>query len=465
MRKLILIILFFPLFAQAQQLAFPGAEGFGRYTKGGRGGDVYIVDKLTDNPDSPQEGSLRWALELDCRRTIVFAVSGTIALKAPLKVSHGHVTIAGQTAPGDGICVKNYAFSVSSSDVIIRHLRFRCGDETLQSSAQDAMNGKRKEDIIIDHCSLSWSIDETMSFYDNKNLTVQWCIVSESLYDSGHKKGKHGYGGIWGGTGASFHHNLIASHTSRLPRFNGARFDTTPETEYTDFRNNVIFNWGFQNVYGGEEGNYNLVNNYYKAGPATKRNGELPHRILSLTHEYIKNKGNENADTLGAGKFYIEGNYVDGFPEVTADNWTKGVQKASDKVIHGARLEEPVPFAPVNTQDAEEAYRLVLKYAGATKPQRDPIDQRIVWETETGVCKFGDSWGANSGIIDSQKSVGGWPELKSKPAPKDTDRDGMPDEWEVKNKLDPKNASDRNGDCDGDGYTNLEEYLNELAEC
>ena len=460
MRKLVILLLLLPVHMQAQQLAFPGAEGFGRFTNGGRGGDVYIVDNLTDDPEKPQEGSLRWAVKKKGPRTIVFAVSGTIALKDALKVNNGDLTIAGQTAPGDGICLRNYTFTISADNVIVRHLRFRCGDETLQSSAQDAMNGTRNENIIIDHCSMSWSVDETGSFYDNKNFTMQWCILSESLYNSGHEKGNHGYGGIWGGEGASFHHNLLAHHTSRLPRFNGSRFSTEHDTELVDYRNNVIFNWGFESAYGGEEGRQNIVNNYYKPGPATKK-GDLRHRILSLTQEfYIKSI---NPDTLYAGKFYIAGNVVEGSPEATKNNWKFGVQKASQQQKVKSKMNGPFPFAPVTTHSAEEAYQLVLKDVGATKPKRDAVDQRIVKETDTGVCTFGDSWGAGSGIIDSQKTVGGWPELKSVPAPKDSDRDGMPDTWEKKHGLDAQNPDDRNGDADGDGYINLEEYLNELA--
>ncbi len=463
MRKLILLILICPLFVQAQQLAFPGAEGFGRFTTGGRGGDVYIVDKLSDNADHPEEGSLRWAIKKKGPRTIVFAVSGTIALQEPMKVNNGDLTIAGQTAPGDGICLRNYTFTISASNVIVRHMRFRCGDASLKSSAQDAMNGKRNENIIIDHCSLSWSIDEAGSFYDNKDFTMQWCILSESLYHSGHEKGDHGYGGIWGGLGASFHHNLLADHTSRNPRFNGSRFSTTKENEVVDFRNNVVFNWGFNSVYGGEEGNQNMVNNYYKPGPATKHSGGLPFRILQLTQSFY-NK-DFKPDTLGAGKFYIAGNVMEGYPKATADNWKYGVQKSSEAEKLQSKVDQPFEFAPIVTQSAEEAYRLVLKDVGATQPKRDIIDQRIVKETKTGVCKFGGVWGANSGIIDSQKAVGGWPELKSTPAPKDSDKDGMPDKWELKKKLNPQDASDRNLDRNDDGYTNLEEYLNELAGC
>ncbi len=465
MKKLIILLWVIPFLVQpqlqAQQLAFPGAEGFGRFTTGGRGGAVYIVDKLTDDPENPEEGSLRWAIKKKGPRTIVFAVSGTIALKGPLKINNGDLTIAGQTAPGDGISLRNYTMTISAGNVIVRYLRLRCGDETLQSSAQDAMNGKGNKNIIIDHCSLSWSIDETGSFYDNENFTMQWCILSESLYNSGHEKGKHGYGGIWGGAGASFHHNLIASHTSRMPRFNGARFTTKPDTELVDFRNNVIFNWGFQSVYGGEEGRQNMVNNYYKPGPATK-DGELRYRILDLTQEFYISS--INPDSLFAGWFYIRGNVVEGAPEATKDNWKYGVQKATEKEKEKSRMTKPFPFAPVTTQTAEEAYQLVLQQAGATKPKRDAVDLRVLEEAQTGICRFGDTWGAKSGIIDSQKSVGGWPELKSEPAPKDSDRDGMPDRWEIENKLDPQNPEDRNGDSDQDGFTNLEEYLNELAE-
>lgn len=459
-KQLLIILMLFPLFLQAQQLAFPGAEGFGRFTSGGRGGDVYIVTRLDDQEKDPQEGTLRWAIKKKGPRTIVFAVSGTIALKAPLKVNNGDLTIAGQTAPGDGISLKNYTFTISADNVIVRHLRFRCGDQTLQSSAQDAMNAKDNQNIIIDHCSLSWSVDETGSFYDNKDFTLQWCILSESLYNSGHEKGNHGYGGIWGGEGASFHHNLLAHHTSRLPRFNGSRFSTRPETELVDFRNNVVFNWGFESSYGGEEGRQNMVNNYYKAGPSTKK-GSLRHRILSLTQQFYDPK--INPDTLGAGLFYIAGNYVEASPEATCDNWGVGVQKAAPDEKLKSKVCEAFPFAEVTTHTAEEAFYLVLAQAGATRPKRDAVDKRIVQEVKTGACKYGDSWGIRSGIIDSQQSVGGWPVLKSKPALRDSDRDGMPDSWERKNKLDPFDAADRNLDRNGDGYTNLEEYLNSLA--
>lgn len=440
-----LIILAAGAAVSAQVPAFPGAEGFGRFTTGGRGGAVYTVTNLTDSVVKPREGSLRWALNKPGPRTIVFAVSGTIDLKRRLNISKGDVTIAGQTAPGDGICIKGETVSIESDNIIIRHIRFRCGNEVPGEEPKDAISCIGHKDIIIDHCSMSWSVDETASFYDNENFTLQWCLISESLFNAGHPKGEHGYGGIWGGKGASFHHNLLASHTSRLPRFCGARYHPdTRFSEIVDFRNNVIFNWGFNSSYGGELGQQNMVNNYYKPGPATRKN------VLSRIAEPF--------DSLAV--WYISGNFMEGSGEVTGDNW-KGVEGDYASVTT-IRAGSPFPFAPVRTESARRAYRSVLKNAGATLPRTDSHDSRIISETKKGICAYGDSYGAGTGIIDSQDSAGGWPLLQTYNVPADSDGDGMPDGWERKKGLDPADPEDRNRVA-GSGYTMLEEYINGLC--
>src|SRR5690606_1901693 len=250
-------------FAQNQQLAFPGAEGFGRFATGGRGGEVYNVTTLDDDG----EGSLRKGIVKRGPRIIVFAVSGTINLKSPLDINRGDLTIAGQTAPGDGITIAGYPVAVKADNVIIRYLRFRLGD--VNAVVDDALKGRGIENVIIDHCSISWATDENTSFYDTRNFTFQWNILAEALNSSVHNKGDHGYGGIWGGVNASFHHNLLASNNSRNPRFSGSKTTANSADEFVDFRNNVIFNWGENSTYGGESGTYNVINNYYKPGPAT----------------------------------------------------------------------------------------------------------------------------------------------------------------------------------------------------
>lgn len=438
------ILGFSPL--QAQQLAFPGAEGFGRFTTGGRGGVVYEVTNLNDSG----LGSFRDAVNRTGARTIVFRVSGTITLLSPLPIKNGNLTIAGQTAPGDGIAIRNNTVTVDADNVIIRFIRFRLGDEA--QVVNDAIWGRERQNIIIDHCSLSWSVDETGSFYDNKNFTMQWCILSESLYSSVHGKGNHGYGGIWGGQGATFHHNLLAHHSSRNPRFNGARYSNRPDLELVDFRNNVIYNWGSNSAYGGERGNHNIVNNYYKYGPATsssKRN-----RILDAAAP----------SDAELGKWYINGNYVHGYPAITADNWAGGVQNVSSAQLAMIKVNEPFNYAPVRTQTAEEAFVTVLDSVGAILPKRDAVDARIVNEARTGTATYGGVYGAGKGIIDTQATVGGWPTLNSEPAPVDADKDGMPDAWETANGLNPTDPADRNGDYNGNGYTNLEKYLNSLTK-
>ena len=293
--------------------AFPGAEGYGMYTVGGRGGRVIKVRNLNDSGD----GSLRAAVEAKGPRIVIFDVSGTIELKSRLKIQNGYLTIAGQTAPGDGICLKNYeVFLDASEEVIIRYIRFRMGDEARQQG--DAIGGQKNRNVIIDHCSASWSTDECASFYANENFTMQWCLIAESLRNSVHKGGKHGFGGVWGGKNASFHHNLLAHHDSRNPRL-GEYVSSYALSDLVDLRNNVIYNWGGNSCYGGEGMNVNIVNNYYKPGPATVKNQE---RIIAVWNRV------ETWDPLYNvwGKFYIAGNKLIGSERATKDNWRFGVQ-------------------------------------------------------------------------------------------------------------------------------------------
>ncbi|MFT7155438.1 MAG: pectate lyase, partial [Parvicella sp.] len=415
---------------ESQELAFPGAEGFGKYATGGRGGEVHIVTNLNDSG----EGSLREALRKKYPRIVLFAVSGYIELQSSLDVNYGDLTIAGQSAPGDGITIKNYPIKVKGDNVIIRYIRSRMGDQ--HKVQDDALSITGQKNIIVDHCSFSWSSDECVSIYDNENVTVQYCVISESLNKSVHAKGEHGYGGIWGGKKASFHHNLFAHHKSRNPRFNGSRYHKQPELEIVDFRNNVIYNWQSNNSYGGEEGNHNLINNYYKAGPATKSRKD---KILDPYEPY--------------GKFYLEGNILMGNDEVNADNWN-GI-KNKKELMPKIRLSEPLAVESISTESAGNAFESVLKNVGANYSQ-DAVDKRIIKDVKEGTATFG------TGIIDSQSEVGGWPELKSTSNAKDSDQDGMPDKWEKKNGLDSKNPMD-NGNKDlHKYYTNIEIYLNSL---
>jgi hypothetical protein len=454
--------------------AFPGAEGYGKYVSGGRAGRVIYVTHVKDETDKflkGYKGSLRAALQTPGSDpiTIVFKCGGVISPKGTLNCSRSNITIAGQTALGNGICVKNYGINFSGNNIIVRHMRFRVGDEIAQNDpALTFSNGKK---AIIDHCSFSWSVEENVNITDVDSVTMQWCVNSESLYSSTHIKGARAYAAQWGGEHASYHHNLLAHHNSRMPRQNG---NTSNDYQLTwDYRNNVHYNWGNSEAfYGGgieQDGGFchsNLVNNYYKPGPAT---------TTSKSNQYFCAPsggrpavvGEENVYLYGYGLWYLDGNVMYDNPEKTNDNWT-GLYGPVEH--HSA---DSFDAAPVVTTSAETAYEQVLAGAGATIPVRDTIDARIVNEVITGTAVFGGIYGSTSGIIDSHtdtKPAGApaswnawemYPETDSTLAPVDTDRDGIPDWWETANGLAYDDPEDGKALASGNsGYTNLEEYLN-----
>ena len=472
--------------AMAQAPAFPGAEGFGRYVTGGRGGTVYHVTNLNDSGT----GSLREALGKSGKRTIVFDVSGTIKLKSDIKVSKGDVTVAGQTAPGDGITLANYTINMSANNVIIRFIRSRRGNAVDINEGADAIWGRQRSNIILDHCSFSWSIDEVASFYDNRNFTMQWCTIAEALNNAGHGKGAHGYGGIWGGKGASFHHNLLIHLNNRVPRFNGARYawsgyDTskypnTIQAERVDFRNCVMYNWGSGGCYGGPGGGYiNMVNNYYKAGPGTTNKT----RVTQVSKSDSGN-GGDNPFPDYTSRYYINGNHVTAAGASAANyDWKGVVYDSGIPTVNGERcmndnknyygegagyvkikLDEPIDAGEVTTHNAEIAYLKVMQYAGASL-SRDSHDERYMRETQNGTAEYMGSVTKTKGIIDSQNDVGGWPTLNSGTAPLDSDKDGMPNDWETANGLNP-NSNDANKYTIDPYkyYTNLEVYINSLVQ-
>ncbi len=456
MKSLSLIILctLCCVMAKAQQLAFPTAEGFGKYATGGRGGQVVAVTNLNDDG----EGSFRYALKQFPNEplTIVFNVSGTIELKSNLAIKRSNLTIAGQTAPGDGICLKNFSFMLNGAapkgnhgNIIIRYIRSRPGG-TLKSGLY-GFDMENCHDVIIDHCSFSWANEECAAMYDTKNTTVQWCIVSEGLFEAGHAKGHRSYGGVWGGQFASYHHNLIAHQNSRAVRFNGSRAHDT--LAVVDYRNNVIYNWGSQEAcYGGEVkikggvSQINMINNYYKPGPATSPN-------LLFAYAYDAGK-----DSKGMGEWFLTGNVMEGKKNLTKKN-IRGLDLS--QVLESSKAEAKEAFSikePITMQTAEEAFQLVLANAGATLPKRDATDARVIEETKTGKIR---GWGVfgKKGIIDSPEVVGGWATYNSLTPPIDSDKDGMPDAWEQANGLDSQNPADRNT-LSKSGYTMLEVYLN-----
>ncbi|MCM1141262.1 MAG: pectate lyase [Muribaculum sp.] len=468
--------------------AFPGAEGFGRYTTGGRGGKVYHVTTLEDGM---HPGTLRHAVMQEGPRTVVFDVAGTIFLKFPLRIENGDLTLAGQTAPGDGICIAGRQVSFNGDNTIVRYMRFRIGNDA--PGSPDGIGGTDFRNLIIDHCSVSWSVDECCGLYGGDDFTVQWCIFSEALRAAGHSKGgNHGYGAIFGGAHASYHHNLLAHAESRMPRL-GPR-PGTQEREHLDMRNNVIYNWAGGGCYGGEGMMVNMVNNYYKPGPATPKDGLVSHRIASVsvrTTRYVTDHlGRPNAWKPMEhvwGRFYVDGNVMEGNDEVTSDNWTKGFlaqidnkncdDTFNDSIARLIRLHEPLDAGKVTTHSAHEAFRLVLANAGCSKT-RDAVDSRVVEETRTGTARFKGSRAPDAhkypGFIDTQYDVclpgetSPWPLLTDHGIDKskliDTDGDGIPDEWEIANGLDHKNAADGNAtNLSPEGYTNLEVYINSLV--
>lgn len=439
------------MLVNAQSLAFPGAEGFGKFTVGGRGGQVLTVSNLNDNG----EGSLRKAINTKGPRIIVFSVSGTIHLESSLSIK-GDITLAGQSAPGDGICLADFPVTLGGNNIIVRYMRFRMGDKNQRggmvdgNGGDDAFGGTRRKNIIIDHCSVSWSTDEAFSVYAGDSTTLQWNLISEPLnyayhFETGDKDYEHhGFGGIWGGRHLSAHHNLFAHCNNRTPRFDGIR---NSPVENVDLRNNVIYNWGNNNVYAGEGGTYNVVNNYYKPGPSTSKNA-----MNKVVNPY-------KTDKIPYGKFYISGNFILGSAEVTKNNWLGVVmEKGTEKDAEEAKLNAPFPTEPVSMQSAEDAYKLVLEQVGASF-RRDTLDQRIIRDVKNGTGKLIDVQGAFAHGTAYSSTVKAWPSLKSSPAPADSDRDGISDRWEKLHGLNV-GKNDASAFTLDKKYTNIEMYLN-----
>lgn len=453
-------------------------QGGGSQTTGGTGGQVLYVSSLSDDTDKstglPMRGTLRYAVEYQSgARVVLFRVSGTIHLNSPLHIRHSNISILGQSAPGDGICIADYPLIVNANNVIVRFIRVRLGD--VSNTESDAVSVNDATGVLLDHLSCSWSVDECVSCYGNTNFTMQYCIVSESLKISVHGKGSHGYGGIWGGTNASFHHNLLAHHDSRTPRFDHDYVNST-HIGPIDFVNNVVYNWGGNSAYGGEGStngaggrHINFVSNYYKPGKATKSGVKA--RLLNPTTKCGPTEKDPHAGctgklggTVDPGKFYLANNIMDGSPSVTSDNWS-GVypDEASKKEQCKATSRWMEGLTPlVNEQTAEAAYETVLAKAGCSL-HRDAVDTRIIEEVRTGTYTYEGSKGSTGGLIDTQSDVGGWPELKEGAKPVDTDGDGIPDEWEIQYGLNPKLVSDGKTSTLVDGIPNYEVYLNSIV--
>jgi hypothetical protein len=473
---------------QAKIPAFPGAEGGGMYTFGGRGGKVITVTNLNDSGP----GSFREACETGGARIIVFNVAGIIKLETPVTIRAPYVTIAGQTAPGDGICIAGEALWVDTHDVIVRHMRFRRG-ETKVWHREDSFGGNPIGNIMIDHCSCTWGLDENISFYrhmyspgkgyqDEKlptvNVTIQNTISAQALDTY-----NHAFGSTLGGENCAFMRNLWASNTGRNPSIGWFGI--------FNFVNNVVYNWVHRSSDGGDyRAMFNMINNYYKPGPLTPKDKPVGHRILK------PEAGRSKLDYKVYGRVYANGNVMEGYPEITADNWKGGIQIEEQEDTEGfteqMRSYTPFEMPYLRVMSATEAYDYVLKNVGATIPCRDIVDEHIVNEVKTGEAYYvkklpKDAYGDTSGLSEKSKAedgsfkyrrlpkdsykqgiitdirqVGGYPEYKGTPYV-DSDNDGMPDEWEMANGLNPNDPSDANGDCTGDGYTNIEKYINGIS--
>ena len=477
---------------QAKIPAFPGAEGGGMYTAGGRGGKVLVVPTLND--DGP--GSFRWACEQGGARIIVFNVSGIIWLKTPIILRAPYVTIAGQTAPGDGVCIAGQSFQVNTHDVIVRHMRFRRGATNVWYR-EDSFGGNPVGNIMIDHCSCEWGLDENISFYrhmfdmgDGKpsrkeptvNVTIQNTISAKGLDTY-----NHAFGSTIGGENTTFMRNLWADNTGRNPSIGwGGVFN---------FVNNVIYNWVHRTADGGEFSTMsNFINNYYKPGPLTPKDSPVGYRIVKS-----ESRSQKLFPYAQYGRVYAIGNIMEGNERVTKDNWDGGIQtsdkdgKLNPDELALMKSNEPFPMAHMTILPSEKTFDYVLENVGATLPTRDIVDERIINEVRTGEAyyvkklpkdnPYGDHWGMRDrskneeglfkyrrlpkdsyklGIITDPRQMGGYPEYKGEPRV-DTDGDGMPDDWEIANGLNPNDPSDANGDCTGDGYTNIEKYINGIS--
>lgn len=440
---------------QADIPAFPGAQGGGMYSFGGRGGRVFVVTNLNDSGP----GSFREACEAGGPRIVVFNVAGIIHLKERLIIRAPYITISGATAPGDGVCIAGDTVEINTHDVIIRYMRFRRG-ATWVGDRNDSLGGNPIGNVIIDHVSGSWGLDENMSMYRHMydpgdgskpeklptvNLTIQNSIFSEALDTY-----NHAFGSTIGGYNSTFHHNLWASNTGRNPSV-GMIYDFT-------FANNVIFNWRHRTTDGGDHRSYyTLVNNYYKPGPVTPEDRPIRYRILKPE---ARRSRTFNEDF---GKAYVSGNYVEGVPAVSEDNWNGGVQVDREDgydpevILPRVRINKPYPHAYLEIESAQSAYHSVLANAGATRPMRDAVDERIINEVRTGEVTYREG----KGIITHPDQVGGYPDYEGKPYT-DSDMDGLPDDWETKYGLNPHDVADAIQDLNGDGYTNIEDFINGL---